>query len=141
MKKIIFLITVIFSIVSCYKSEIYTDVLPFDSFNDECSLGDTLIYNMNCTVNEKNANIQFIRRHIKEIRIDTISFKDKQYIFKRDTVITLFEEYKYGRYSFIEMLNEKNNIPRDTTIFKFSNNMYCTWNMFDKIYNKYVKNK
>jgi hypothetical protein len=36
------------------------------------------------------------------------------------------------------MLIEKNEIPREGDIFKFSSVMYCSWKVFDKMYNKYV---
>lgn len=139
MKKIIFILLSVFIISACYKTEIYKPELTLGFFHSECSIGDSLFYYMNCNVNYEYADIQFIRKNVKTIKEYHYFFNNTEYTIKKDTVITLMENYKYYGELFKYMLTDKNQENRDTTIFKITSNMYCTWECFDKMYNKYVK--
>ena len=95
MKKIIFILLSVFIISACYKTEIYKPELMPGFFHSECSIGDSLFYYMNCNVNYEYADIQFIRKKVKTINEYHYLFDNTEYTIKKDTVITLMEDYKY----------------------------------------------
>ena len=134
MKKVIFLLLVFSCLVSCMKISVRnSELIPGVHF-DQCHFGDSVFYTMNCTVENDGAKMQFSKKVI--IPKDTIDMNvlNRVYHVRKDTVTTLVEDYGYSKESFKRMLLRKNNEKRDTTVFKFDANMYCTWKFFDEIY-------
>jgi len=138
MKKLIYILTALLCLTSCYKSWIVTEenenILHVGYFHDECSLGDSTSYYMSCNVNYEDVEMYFVRRTRRVLGVDTIYVADKIYHLVQDTLLVKVENYKYTPDEFKEILMEKNMTPRDTTIFQFTQDMYCTWETFDKIY-------
>ena len=137
MKKLIYVILLIFTCISCYKIEVYKPELFPGYFNDEITVGDSLEFHINCYVSYKDANIQFVKKKCIFKKTWEENIGSVILTMKKDTVTVLMEEYNYSPLTFKYMLKEKNTIPRDTTIFKFDGNMYCSWKIFDEIYNTY----
>ena len=141
MKKIISIFITILALSSCYKTTIDKSELIPGFFHSECSIGDSLFYYMNCNVDYEYAKLQFIRKKVYTIDNIYFYFDNEEYAIYKDTLITLQENYIYNPNDFKYMLINKNKIKRDTSIFKITSNMYCTWECFDNIYNKYVTSK
>ena len=137
MKKILLILIATFSLISCYKTEII-DVYPIGYLNDECNIGDTTLYHMNCNMNKDWVEMYFVKRTTKTLGMKEVPMLDKIYYMNVDTTIISHESYKYTPDEFREVLIEKNKIQRDTTIFKYTPVMYCTWALFDKIYKRYI---
>ena len=115
MKKLILILLVaLIGIISCVKNEIiYNPWEVSKSFQDVCKY--VLLW------------------------VQDVVFQDMVYHVNRDTVYVDREDYRYTPDEFRNVLINKNKLQRDTTIFKFTPNMYCTWETFDKIYNTYIK--
>ena len=140
MKKIIILLISLLSISSCFIEKDYdTQVLMYHNFHDECAFGDSVFYYMSCNVSPKEAEFYFVKRQLINIQRDTINILNDLYIIKNSDVYITNEVYKYNITDFKKVLIEKNSIPRDTTIFKFSRNMYMSWFCFDEIYKTYIE--
>lgn len=138
MKKIILILLSIICLSSCYKNDVYNSGLMSTTFTDTFSVGDTVTYYMSCNVINEKVEMYFVRRIEAKIGVTPISVADNVYYRDDIEIIITIEDYKYEKDEFIEMLIEKNQIPRDADIFKFSSVMYCSWKVFDKMYNKYV---
>ena len=108
------------------------------SFTDTFSVGDTVTYYMSCNVINEKVEMYFVRRLKTKIGVTPISVADNVYYRDDCEIVITIEDYKYTNDEFVEMLIEKNQIPRESDIFKFSSVMYCSWKVFDKMYNKYV---
>jgi hypothetical protein len=143
MKKIILIIITILSIFACVKSEV--DV-HFDTttkfFYSECKVGNVEYYgNYNISENIDIAEMYLVRKERCTLDVIEYTFGDNVYTMNKDTVYIDVEHYHYTLEEFKTLLIKKNTLPRDTTIFKITNNMYCTWECFDNMYNKYVTSK
>ena len=120
---------------SCYYTENLRDnSLISGHYHDNCSFGDTLLFTMDCTINDNEAEMFFTKRHYALKDSTDVQVLDKVYHVRHDTLIALSEEYRYSAEGFKQMLTIKNQIKRDSSTFKFSPNMYCTWKFFDEIY-------
>ncbi len=108
------------------------------SFTDTFSVGDTVTFYMCCNVINNNVEMYFVRRLETKIGSTDVSEMDNVYYRDDCEIVITIEDYKYTNDEFVEMLIEKNEIPREGDIFKFSSVMYCSWKVFDKMYNKYV---
>ena len=138
MKKIILILLSIICLSSCYKNNVYNTRLMGASFTDTFSVGDTVTYYMSCNVVDEKVEMYFVRRVETKIGVTPISVADNVYYRDDIEIIITIEDYNYTNDEFIEMLIEKNQISREGDIFKFSSVMYCSWKVFDKMYNKYV---
>jgi len=140
MKRFVFILVALLGIVSCVKNELISD--PWEatrSFQDVCKYDENTTYYMSCNVNKEEVEVYFSKKSIVKLWTDEIVFEGKTYYMDKDTVYIDLEDYRYTRDEFTEVLIEKNKIPRDTTIFKFTPNMYCSWKTFDRIYNTYIR--
>lgn len=124
---------------SCVKSEV--DRYPFvvGNFHSECKIGNVEYYG-NYNVAENNVEIYLIRREKCILYIKDYDFGDYVYTMNKDTVYIDKEIYHYNLEEFKDLLIKKNTLQRDTTVFKITNNMYCTWKCFDEMYNTYIHN-
>ena len=138
MKKIILILLSIIYLSSCFKNDVYNTRLMGASFTDTFSVGDTVTYYMSCNVINEKVEMYFVRRLETKIGVTPISVADNVYYRDDCEIVITIEDYKYTNDEFVEMLIEKNEIPRESDIFKFSSVMYCSWKVFDKMYNKYV---
>ena len=138
MKKLIALMAILFALVSCYKVEQYNVGLRPNYFLDSVTLGDTVQYNMSCAVNRESAEINFAMKKYIVKEVITWDFGEAVYTTNRDSVVTRFTNHNYTPDEFRIMLLVKNKEQRDTTIFKFDDNMYMSWKVFDEMYNNYI---
>lgn len=138
MKKILLILITIFSLISCIKDEIIDEPNPIGCLNDECTIGDTTLYHINCNMNKDWVEMYFVKRTTKTLNVKKVPILDKIYYMNVDTTIINYESYKYTPDEFREVLIEKNKIQRDTTIFKYTPVMYCSWVLFDEIYKRYI---
>lgn len=136
--KIFILILSLLVFVSCYKSTIYGEIPPVGYFNDTIELVDTTYY-MSCRGNYDEVELYFIRKIKWRHGKTEINLGDKIYYMENYTVSVYNEDYRYTPSEFRNLLLEKNQMTRDTTIFRFTPNMYCSWDVFDKIYKVYIK--
>ena len=132
MKNLLAVICILFC-CACSKTftdERYTkaDYNPVDHFYSKCVLGD-VEYCSHYNIQMKSVEMYFVRR--EHAIISAAENRDTVYIDK--------ESYIYDFEQFKELLIKKSALPRDTTIFKITNNMYCQWEIFDQMYNKYIK--
>lgn len=140
MKKLVILLISLLSICSCImKQDFDNSGLIYNNFHDECSFGDSVFFYMNCNVSPKEAEFYFVKRELINIQRDTISVWENLYIIKNSDTYITNEVYKYNSTDFKKVLIEKSFTPRDTTVFKFSKNMYMTWSCFDEIYKTYIE--
>ena len=139
MKKIILILLSIICLSSCYKNDVYNTRLMGASFTDTFSVGDTVTYYMSCNVINEKVEMYFVRRLKTKIGSTDVSEMDNVYYRDDCEIVITIEDYKYTNDEFVEMLIEKNQIPREGDIFKFSSVMFCSWEVFDKMYNKYVR--
>ena len=139
MKKIILIFITILSLSACVKSEIDNHSFIVGNFHSECKIGNVEYYG-NYNVSVDSVEMYLIRRERCPLEVIEYAFGDNVYTMNKDTVYIDKENYHYKFDKFKELLIKKNTLPRDTTIFKITNNMYCTWECFDEMYNAYVKN-
>jgi hypothetical protein len=141
MKKIILILLSIICLSSCFKG-IYTDTpAPTGTFNEEITIGDTLIYYTSCNMTRQEVELYFVKRIRRILGINEWDALNMTYYMEKDTVIISQEDYRYTPDEFKEVLAEKNKIKRDTTIFHFTQEMCCSWELFDKMYNCYIKDE
>ena len=136
--KIFILILSLLMFVSCYKTEIYDEPYPIGYFQDTVELVDTTYY-MSCNANREDVEIYFVRKIKWRWGVEEKIFGDEIYYMENYSVSVYNENYKYTPSEFRNLLLEKNQILRDTTIFRFTPTMYCSWDVFDKIYKVYIK--
>lgn len=134
--KVLIFISLLLMIIGCHKIETYDKVFPFRCFQDTIQIKDTTYY-MSFNININDVELYFIRKIKWRYDTSEIHTLNDTYYKEKYTVLINNEDYKYTQLEFKKILIEKNKIPRDTTIFKFTPNMYCSWEMFDKIYNLY----
>lgn len=134
--KVLIFISLLLMIIGCYKIETYDKVFPFGCFQDTIQIKDTTYY-MSFNINIDDVELYFIKKIKWRYDASEIHILNNTYYKENYTVLINNEDYKYTQLEFKKILIEKNKIPRDTTIFKFTPNMYCSWEMFDKIYNLY----
>ena len=140
MKRFILILLVIFSVTSCYKTYIIDEPWPVGkSFQDTFIIGDTTTYYMSCNVTRVEVEMYFARKTRRITGVKEYIFGENIYYINQYTVFVTREDYRYTPDKFKEVLIEKNKIPRDTTIFKFTPEMYCSWSVFDQMYKTYVK--
>ena len=140
MKKVLLILILLVNVTACYNTiPMEMNSLQPGYFQDVCQLDDNTTYYMSCNVTHREAEIYFARKEravigVKEILIDgSVRYMDK------DTAFVTVEDYRYTPDQFKLVLIKKSLIPRDTSVFKFTNNMYCSWGVFDEIYETYVK--
>ena len=121
--------------VATYFDEPYTQP---DYFHSECTLRNVEYYG-NYNIQPKVVEMYLIRRERVVLSVDEYPVGGSIYTMTRDTVYIDREIYHYNLEQFKDLLIKKNELPRDTTIFKITNNMYCDWKTFDQMYNKYIK--
>ena len=136
--KIFILIFSLLIFVGCYKTEIYDEPYPIDYFQDTVELVDTTYY-MSCNANREDIELYFARKIKWRWGVEEKNFGDKIYYKENCSVSVYNENYKYTPSEFRNLLIEKNQMTRDTTIFRFTPTMYCSWDVFDKIYKAYIK--
>ena len=136
--KLFILILSLLVFVGCYKSTIYGEMPPVGYFNDTIELVDTTYY-MCCNANREEVELYFARKIKWRFGTSEINLGDKIYYKENYTVSVYNEDYRYTPSEFRNLLLEKNQMTRDTTIFRFTPNMYCSWDVFDKIYKVYIK--
>jgi hypothetical protein len=141
MKKLILILLVtLIGIISCVKNEIiYNPWEVSKSFQDICKYDENTTYYMSCNINPKEVEVYFSKKTYVLLWVQHVVFQDMVYHVNRDTVYIDREDYRYTPDEFRNVLISKNKLQRDTTLFKFTPNMYCTWETFDKIYNTYIK--
>lgn len=111
----------------------------YTSFQDICKYDDNTTYYMSCNINQEEVELYFTKKSYVLIWTEDVNSQGMVYHVNRDTVYIDIEDYRYTHNEFAELLVQKNKIKRDTTIFKFTPNMYCNWSTFDQIYNTYIK--
>ena len=136
--KLVILILSLLVFAGCYKSTIYGEMPPVGYFNDTIELVDTTYY-MCCNANREEVELYFARKIKWRFGTSEINLGDKIYYKENYTVSVYNEDYRYTPSEFRNFLLEKNRMTRDTTIFRFTPNMYCSWDVFDKIYKVYIK--
>jgi len=136
--KLFILILSLLVFVGCYKTEIYDEPYPIGYFQDTVELVDTTYY-MSCNGNGKEVELYFIRKIKWRHGKTEINLGDEILELENYSVSIYNEDYRYTPSEFKELLIEKNKTPRDTTIFRFTTTMYCSWEVFDKIYKVYIK--
>ena len=141
MKKIILILLSLICITSCYKNISDEQYLRYGSFYDEINLNDSTSYYMSCNIVPDEVEMYFVKKERYTISIERVAIIDTVYYVKKYSSDISREVYKYDHKEFRELMIEKNKLPRDTTIFKFTPNMYCSWKVFDKIYNTSIKHE
>lgn len=140
MKKVILIFVALISLTSCLKDEITSNPWEVSRyFQDVCPYGENTTYYMSCNINSEEVELYFSKKTKVTLWTDEIVFEGQTYYMDRDTVYIDREDYRYTPAEFTEVLIEKNKIKRDTTVFRFTRNMFCTWATFDKIYKTYIK--
>lgn len=137
MKKII-LVLIILLLSSCFKTTTIDTAPIIGNFHSECRLGNIEYYG-NYNVSKDSVEMYFIRKERVFLYTYTQVFDNTEYTFDKDTIYIDKELYHYDINQFKDILIQKNSLPRDTTIFKITRNMYCTWECFDEMYSIYVK--
>ena len=122
MKKILIIVASIICLGSCVKAEPEYDTGHFTYFRDEYSVGDTLFYYTNINVGIKEAEIYCISKTIHNKDSVTISRKSERYSMN---------EFKI-------FMRDKNNEHRKSPILQLLPNMYCTWDLFDRVYTECI---
>ena len=74
----------------------------------------------------------------RNINTTDIYLFDKIYYVDDYTILIGQDVEKFTPDEFRKQLIEKNKLTRTKQIFEFSNNIYCSWTMFDKIYKRYI---
>ena len=141
MKKLILILLVtLIGIISCVKNEIiYDPWMVSNSFQDVCKYDENTTYYMSCNANREDVELYFARKIKWRWGVEEKNFGDEIYYMENYSVSVYNENYKYTPSEFRDLLIETNQIPRDTTIFRFTTTMYCSWDVFDKIYKAYIK--
>lgn len=140
MKKIILILITILSIIACSSIEIIDKPVIYGNFYSECSIRNVEYYG-NYNIGKDSVEMYFIRKEKVFLYTYTYVFDNIEYTFNKDTTYIDKEIYHYNLDQFKDILIKKNDLPRDTTIFKITNNMYCTWECFDEMYKVYVASK
>ena len=140
MKKVILFLILLLGMSSCVKYEqTINPWLTPRTFVDVCKTKDSTTYYMCCNIGKEEVEIYFAKKQYVLLWVEDIDFGNQIYHMNRDTVYIDREDYRYTPDEFIDVLINKNKTKRDTTIFKFTPNMYCSWKVFDEIYNTYIE--
>lgn len=141
MKKLFILICSLICL-SCYKSVIddkqSVQADHVDHFHSECVIGDIEYYGSYNINPRTDVEMYLVRREKCILAVVEYEIDGMVYTMNKDTVYIDKEIYHYKLGEFKNLLIKKNQLPRDTTIFKITNNMYCDWKTFDQMYTKYV---
>lgn len=139
MKKFLILIFASLCLLSCYKMEITNEPIPVGHINEEYVLNDSTTYYMNCNMFREYVEMYLVTKAKRVIDTNEIYLFDKIYYVDDYTILIGQDTKKFTPYEFKEILIEKSKLTRTEPIFEFSNNIYCSWTMFDKIYKLYVR--
>lgn len=131
MTRNLFVVAILLILPGCFGVKVNKNELSPGHYYDECSISKSEFYKMTCDVYPDWASLHFQRW--KEITLEDFGRPGK-----KDTVMTLEETYNLAPGQFRYLLASKNSLPRDTTIFKITSNMYCTWETFDRIFKNNV---
>ena len=138
MKKIISLFIILFCAIGCLQTITIDTPTVAGHYHSECSIGNVGYYS-NFNVNRDSVEMYLLRIERVTLYKEKYDFGNSIYTFDEDTLYVDTEVYNYNLSQFKDLLIKKNTLPRDTTIFKITLNMYCTWECFDEMYSIYVK--
>jgi hypothetical protein len=139
MKKILILIFASLCLLSCYKTEITNEPIPVGHIHEEYILNDSTTYYMNCNMFREYVEMYLVTKAKRVIDTKEIYLFDKIYYVDDYTILIGRDAEKFTPDEFKKQLIKKNKLTRTEPIFEFSNNIYCSWTMFDKIYKLYVR--
>lgn len=137
MKKLFILICSLICL-SCSKSVIDEQSVQVDHFHSECVMGDVKYYGSYNINHRTDVEMYLVRRERCILAVIEYEFDGVTYTMNKDTVYIDKEIYHYKFEEFKNLLIKKNQLPRDTTVFKITNNMYCDWKTFDQMCVKYI---
>lgn len=141
MKKLFFILITLLSISSCYK--IWTDQPEWavGSYRAQFSVGDSVFYYNTFNVWRNCTELYLVKKEVHTLYVKYYTFDNREYYVNKDSVAVKQEDYTYSPDEFIILLNDLNKIPREGSIFKITPEMYCSWELFDTLYNKYIIRK
>ena len=136
MKKLLTFITLLFSISSCVISS-SADRGWFENhtFKDECKTNDSTFYNMTCNTFSYGAEVYFFKRIVRCVDTTLFIIDSTLYIYYKDTVMTDKENYRYSVSEFKLLIKNKINEKDYNNLIKYSEKMYCSYEVINEIYN------